>query len=59
MEIINNKFIGSNFDDFLKEEGLLSEVEIKAMEKISVFKVNRITNENCSVNETNTIKYGS
>jgi hypothetical protein len=33
----NNKYIGSNFDDFLKEEGVLEEIEEIVAEKILVF----------------------
>ncbi|NNM44163.1 MAG: Fis family transcriptional regulator, partial [Chlamydiae bacterium] len=32
-----NKYIGSNFDDFLKEEGLLEEVEEVVAKKVFVF----------------------
>lgn len=29
-----NKHIGSSFDDYLKEEGILEEVEIEALRKL-------------------------
>ncbi len=36
-----NKHIGSNFDDFLKEEGLLEEVEEVVAKKIFVFQIEK------------------
>lgn len=36
-----NRHIGSNFDDFLKEEGLLEEVEEAVAKKIFIFKIEK------------------
>lgn len=36
---MNNKYIGSNFDDFLKEEGLLAEVEANAIKRVIAFQI--------------------
>lgn len=36
-----NKHIGSNFDDFLKEEGLLEEIEEVVAKRIFVFQVEK------------------
>ncbi len=33
----NNKHIGSNFDDFLKEEGILEEIEVTALKSILAY----------------------
>lgn len=36
-----NKHIGSNFDDFLKEEGVLEEIEEVVAKKIFVFQIEK------------------
>jgi antitoxin HicB len=36
---MNNPFIGSSFDDFLNEEGILDEVETKAVKEILVLQL--------------------
>lgn len=36
-----NKYIGSNFDDFLKDEGVLEEVEEVVAKKIFVFQMEK------------------
>jgi antitoxin HicB len=36
---MNNKHIGSNFDDFLEEEGLLAEVEANAIKRVISFQI--------------------
>jgi antitoxin HicB len=36
---MNNKYIGSNFDDFLEEEGLLAEVEANAIKRVISFQI--------------------
>lgn len=44
-----NKSIGSNFDDFLKDEGILAQVEVVAKERVNQFKKeqkNELKNEN-------------
>ncbi len=42
---MNNKFIGSNFDDFLLEEGLLAEVEATAIERVIAFQIGELMKE--------------
>ncbi|HTS16899.1 MAG TPA: Fis family transcriptional regulator [Verrucomicrobiae bacterium] len=37
-----NKYRGSNFDDFLKEEGILEEVEIRAAKRAIVVQLERL-----------------
>ena len=41
-----NKHSGSNFDDFLKEEGILEEAQAAAMKKVIAFKISKIMKEN-------------
>lgn len=36
---MTNKHIGSDFDDFLIEEGVLAEVEATAMKRVIVFQI--------------------
>jgi len=36
---MNNKYIGSNFDDFLEEEGLLAEVEANAIKRVISYQI--------------------
>jgi len=36
-----NKHIGSNFDDFLKEEGILEEIEEVVAKKVFVFQMEK------------------
>lgn len=36
---MKNKHAGSNFDDFLEEEGILSEVEAAAVKRVIAFQV--------------------
>ncbi len=36
---IRNKYIGSDFDDFLKEEGILQEVETAARKRVIAFQI--------------------
>jgi len=40
-----NKHIGSDFDDFLKEEGFLEEAQVAAMKKVIAFKISKIMKE--------------
>jgi antitoxin HicB len=42
---MNNKFIGSNFDDFLEEEGLLAEVEATAIKRVLAFQIGELMKE--------------
>jgi len=42
---MNNKFIGSNFDDFLEEEGLLAEVEATAIKRVIAFQISELMKE--------------
>ncbi|HEX4838925.1 MAG TPA: hypothetical protein VFU89_00605 [Rhabdochlamydiaceae bacterium] len=36
-----NKYIGSNFDDFLREEGMLEEIEEVVAKRIFVFQIEK------------------
>jgi DNA-binding Xre family transcriptional regulator len=42
---MNNEHIGSNFDDFLAEEGLLAEAETVAVKRIIAYQVNQMMKE--------------
>jgi antitoxin HicB len=35
----NNKYIGSSFDDFLEEEGILQEVEAASIKRVLAFQI--------------------
>lgn len=37
-----SKYIGSDFDDFLKEQGLLAEAEAKALKKVIAFQIQEV-----------------
>ena len=41
MNMKQNKHIGSNFDDFLEEEGMLEEIEEVVAKKISVLQTEK------------------
>ena len=41
-ELMNNRHIGSSFDDFLKEEGLLAKAEASAIKRVLVFRINQL-----------------
>lgn len=43
---MNNKHLGSNFDDFLKEEGLLAEVEATAIKHVVAFRIIQLMEQN-------------
>ena len=40
-----NKHIGSNFDDFLQEEGILEETQAAAVKKVISFQIRKIMKE--------------
>jgi DNA-binding Xre family transcriptional regulator len=40
--VVNNNFIGSNFDDFLKEEGIFEEVEAIAVKRSLALELQKI-----------------
>jgi antitoxin HicB len=42
---MNNKHIGSDFDDFLEEEGLLAEAEAVAIKRVIAFQVEQMMSE--------------
>ena len=42
---MNNKHIGSNFDDFLEEEGILAEAEAVAIKRVIAFQVEQMMKE--------------
>jgi len=48
---MNQKYLGSNFDDFLKEEGLLPEAEAVAIKRIIAFQIGRLM-ESSSISKT-------
>ena len=42
---MNKKHIGSNFDDFLQEEGLLADAEAVAVKRVIAFQVAKLMDE--------------
>ncbi|MFQ5633336.1 MAG: helix-turn-helix domain-containing protein [bacterium] len=42
---MSNPYFGSNFDDFLEEEGLLAEVEATAIKRIIAFRIEQLMKE--------------
>ena len=42
---MNSKHIGSDFDDFLKEEGLLAEAEATAVKRVIAFQIEQVMRE--------------
>jgi antitoxin HicB len=42
---MNIKYIRSNFDDFLKQEGLLAEVESTAIKRVIAFQISELMKE--------------
>ena len=40
-----NKHVGSNFDDFLEEEGILAETEAVAIKRVIAFQVEQMMKE--------------
>jgi len=42
---MNNEHIGSNFDDFLAEEGLLAETETVAVKRVIAYQVEQMMKE--------------
>jgi hypothetical protein len=40
--MMKNKHIGSNFDDFLKEEGILAETEAAAVKRVLAYQINQM-----------------
>ena len=42
---MNNKHIGSNFDDFLEEESILAEAEAVAIKRVIAFQVEQMMKE--------------
>jgi antitoxin HicB len=41
---MTNKHIGSDFDDFLREEGVLAEVEVAALKRVIAFQIEQEMN---------------
>ncbi len=37
-----NKYIGSDFDDYLEEEGLLAETEVLAIKRVIAFQIEQL-----------------
>jgi DNA-binding Xre family transcriptional regulator len=48
---MNKKYLGSNFDDFLKEEGLLAEAEAVAVKRVVAFQIAQLM-ESSSISKT-------
>ena len=42
---MNNEHLGSNFDDFLQQEGLLAEVEATAIKRVIAFQITELMKE--------------
>ncbi len=42
---MNNEHLGSNFDDFLQQEGLLAEVEATAIKRVIAFQISELMKE--------------
>jgi len=42
---MTNKHIGSDFDDFLEEEGILAEVEATAVKRVIAFQIEQMMRE--------------
>jgi len=42
---MKNKYIGSNFDDFLAEEGLLAETETVAVKRVIAYQAEQMMKE--------------
>ncbi len=42
---MNNEHLGSNFDDFLHQEGLLAEVEATAIKRVIAFQITELMKE--------------
>ena len=42
---MDNKYLGSNFDDFLEEEGILAEVEAVAIKRVIAFQLVQLMEE--------------
>ena len=42
---MNNKHLGSSFDDFLEQEGLLAEVETTAIKRVIAFQIAELMKE--------------
>ena len=45
---MKNRHIGSNFDDFLKDEGLLAEVEAAAVKRVVAYQIEKAMKKNDS-----------
>lgn len=43
---MNKKHLGSDFDDFLKKEGILADAETSAMKRVIAFQIAELMNEN-------------
>ena len=46
-----NKYSGSNFDDFLEEEGILEEVGVLAQEQLKAFQTEKISTDTEQLNQ--------
>lgn len=48
---MNEKYVGSNFDEFLEEEGLLAEVEAVAVKRVIAFQITQLM-ESSNISKT-------
>jgi len=42
---MNNEHLGSNFDDFLQQEGMLAEIEATAIKRVIAFQISELMKE--------------
>ena len=52
---MKHKYIGSNFDDFLQEEGILAETESVAVKRVVAFQIQQLMAEK-NMSKTNMAK---
>jgi len=45
IKTVQNRFIGSNFDDYLEQEGLLAEVEATAIKRVIAYQIAELMKE--------------
>lgn len=48
---MDKNYTGSDFDDFLKEEGIFEEVELTAVKRVFAYRVKELTEENKTLRE--------
>ena len=45
IDMVNEQYIGSDFDDFLAEEGILAEAEAVAMKRVIAYQIEQLMDE--------------